>query len=55
MHENEGLRTLTRGLRLDLSLKCSGWGDLSEKRVFGGREKDFLSREKWENENQIAP
>jgi len=46
MHEcmkNERIRKLTKCLRLDLGRKKSAWGDLSEKRVFGVRERS----EKW--------
>ena len=39
--QNQGLRTLTRGLRLDLGRNRSGWGDLSERWRFGAREKSF--------------
>ena len=53
MHEckkNEGLRTLTRVLRLDLGRKSHGQRDFRERRLFGEREKDFLSRESEKSE-----
>ena len=57
MHEcmkREKMRTLTKCLELDLGQRTCGWGDLRVKEFWVERES-FLSREKWENENRIAP
>ena len=51
----KGFRTLTKRLKIDLGQKRSRRGDLSERRVYGAREKCFLSREKWKGEVWIAP
>ena len=48
--QNLGLRTLTRGLRLDLGRNRSGWGDLSERWRFGAREKSFCRERKRKDE-----
>ena len=44
--KKEGLEDHTRGGKQDLGRNPSGEGEGSEGRVFGGREKKFLSREK---------
>jgi len=44
--KKEGLEDHTRGEKQDLDRKPSGEGEGSEGRVFGGREKKFLLREK---------
>ena len=55
MHEKkEGFRTLTKWLDLGRGRKCNGLGNLRVRKSFRSRES-FLSREKWENENQIVP
>ena len=47
--KKEGLEDHTRGEKQDLGWNPSVEGKGSEGRVFGGREKKFLSREKWES------
>ena len=56
MHENEGLRILTRGLKLDLGQNRNGWGDLSERKVFRVRVKIFCRErnEKWDMIRDLA-
>ena len=44
--KKEGLKDHTRGEKHNLGQNPSGEGEGSEGRVFGGREKKFLSREK---------
>ena len=44
--KKEGLRTLTKGEMQDLGRNPRRAGEGSEGRVFGGREKKFLLREK---------
>ena len=48
--KKEGLEYHTIGEKHNLGWNPSGEGEGSEGRVFGGREKKFLLREKWESE-----
>ena len=48
--KKEGLEDHTKGKTQDLSWNPSGEGERSEEKVFGKREKKFLSSEKPKNE-----
>ena len=52
--KNEGFRTLTKCFELGLGRKSCGQGDLSERKKFKVREREFLSREKVRNESDFA-
>ena len=50
MHEEWRIRSSYHKIEAWLGQNLEGKVDLSERRVFGGREKENLSREKWKSE-----